>query len=266
MRRTGLLLTALVLSFATVLPGFAKSKDKVEHKSFSFDGKDRTYYYQIPTATDANKPLPAVVLLHAQGGWATDVIGMWHDFASHEGFVIIAPESLSNTMWNSTVDGPNYLHAVVAEVNKMHPIDPQRVFLFGEDSGGVYAMALGLFDSQFWGSTCVHRAILDPSNYSLFQHAQRKEPFQVWVGDQDPDHSLNLLTNEYHAFKNAGFPFDLKIIQNSSGGYGGNVADQVNEGCYHFFSKNPNTAASPAAPAAPATPPAAPSGLTATPQ
>lgn len=250
MRRTSTVLTVLLLSFATALPGFAKSKDKVEHKSFNFDGKDRTYYYQVPSATDATKPLPAVVLLHAQGGWAQDVIGMWHDFASHEGFIVIAPESLSNNMWNSSVDGPKYLHAVVAEVNKVHPIDPQRVFLFGETSGGVYGLAVGLFDADFWGATCVHQAILDPSNYSLFQHAPRKEPFQEWDGDQDPNISMNLLTNQYQAFKNAGFPFDLKIIQNSSGSYGGSIADEVNEGCYHFYSKHPNTVSAPVAPTA----------------
>lgn len=259
MRRSTLLLTALVLSCTTALPAFAKSKDKVDHHTFSFDGKDRVYYFQVPSSADAAKPLPAVVLLHAQGGWATDVIGMWHDFASRQGFIVIAPESQSNTMWNSTVDGPNYLHAVVAEVNKIHPIDPQRVYLFGETSGGVYALALGLFDANFWGATCVHQAILDPTNYTLFQHAPRKEPFQEWDGSEDPNISMRELTNQYDAFKKAGFPFDLKVIQNSVGSYGGNFADQVNEGCYHFFLKNPNTAAAPA-------PPAAPTGLSATPQ
>ena len=263
MRRTSTVLTAILLSFAAALPGFAKSKDKVDHKTFNFDGKERTYYYQVPSATDANKPLPAVVLLHAQGGWATDVIGMWHDFASHQGFIVIAPESLSNNMWNSTVDGPNYLHAVVAEVNKIHPIDPQRVFLFGEGSGGVYGLAVGLFDANSWGATCVHQAVLDKSNYTLFQHAPRKEPFQEWDGDQDPNIAMNVLTDQYEAFKKAGFPYDFKIIQNSSGQYSGNFADQVNEGCYKFFMKNPNpVAAAVGAPAAPA----APTGVTATPQ
>lgn len=246
MRFSRFALVAL-LSLATALPGFARTKDKVERKSFSFDGKDRTYYYQVPAGADPAKPLPAVVLLHNQGGWATDVASLWHDFASRQGFIMIAPENLSNTMWSSTVDGPNYLHAVVAEVSKVHPIDPQRVYLFGEAGGGVYALALGLFDANFWAATCVHQAVIDPSNYSLFQHAPRKEPFQEWDGDQDPNIAMNVLTNQYQSFKKAGFPYDFKIIQNSSGAYS-NVYDEVNEGCYNFFMKHPNTAAAPAAP------------------
>lgn len=265
MRRTSLLIV-LIATLAIALPAFAKGKDKVEHHSFTFDGKDRTYFYEIPSAADANKPLPAVVLLHAQGGWATDVSGLWQSYASHQGFIIIAPESLSNTMWNSSVDGPNYLHAVVAEVNKLHPIDPQRIYLFGETSGGVYAMALGLFDANFWAATCVHQALMDQSNYRLFEHAPRKEPFQVWDGDEDPNISINELTNQYGAFKKAGFSYDLKVIQNSSGAYTGSFADSVNEGCYKFFMKNPNTAAAAPAPPAPPSPPAPPTGVSATPQ
>ena len=62
---------------------------------------------------------------------------------------------------------------------------------------------------------------------------------------------------EHDAFTQAGFPFDLKIIPNSPGSYGGGVIDQVNQGCYNFFLKNPLPA--PGAPylASPAAAPAA---------
>lgn len=236
MNRCAAMAVTVGICCLTVLSASAKPKDKVERTSFTFGGQSRTYSYQIPADADPAKPLPAVVLLHAQGGWASDVMALWHEYAGRTGFIVIAPESLSNTMWNSQVDGPDFLHAVVAEVNKKHPVDPNRVFLFGEDTGGVYATALGLYDSQYWSGTCIHAAILDPTNYSLFQHAARKEPFEEWVGSQDADHSINMLTNERDAFTQAGFPFQLKVIPNSVGAYG-NVYDEVNEGCWKFYSQ-----------------------------
>lgn len=237
MNRCAALMVAWIACLVAVVPAGAKPKDKVERASFTFGNQQRTYSYQIPADADAAKPLAAVVLLHAQGGWASDVMGLWHEYAGRTGFIVIAPESLSNTMWSSQVDGPDFLHAVVAEVAKKHPIDPNHVFLFGEDTGGVYATALGLYDSQYWSATCVHGAILDPTNYSLFEHAARKEPFEEWVGAQDPDHSISMLTNERDAFTHAGFPFELKVIPNSAGAYG-NVYDQVNEGCWKFYSQS----------------------------
>jgi poly(3-hydroxybutyrate) depolymerase len=252
-----------VLASLITLPACAKAKDKVDHVNFTFNGKSRAYLVQIPTAPDATKPLPLVILLHSQGGWASDVMGLWHSFASHEGFIVVAPESMVNTMWDSRVDGPDYLHAILLDVAKKHPIDPTRTYLFGDDSGGIYGMEIGLFDSQDWAATCARASILDTSNYVLFQHAAYKEPFEVWVGDNDADHPLRVLALEHDAFTKAGFPFELKIIPNSPGSYG-NVYDEVNDGCYKFFTQHPLPApgaaylatAPSATPAATPTPPA----------
>lgn len=250
MRRCTPLLVALVVSLLLPVAASAKAKDKPERATFTFDGQQRTYTYQIPAAADPAKPLPAVVLLHAQGGWASDVMGAWKGLASQRGFIAIAPESLSNSQWDSQVDGPAYLHSVVEEVNKKHPIDRSRIYLWGLGSGGVYALAIGLYDANFWAATAVHAAIMDPSNYTLFAHSPRKEPFEDWVGDNDGNISPRMMSNQHDAFVKAGFPFEVHIIPNSSGTYG-NVMDEVNDGSWKFFTKYhldaaPQTAAAPA--------------------
>lgn len=237
MKRAVLLVTSAAMAMMVTVPALAKSKDKVENEKFTFNNQSRQYSVQIPSSADATKPLPVVVLLHDQGGWASDVMSRWKNYASHTGFIVVAPEALSNTMWNSQTDGPAYLHAVVDEVNKLHPVDRNRVYLWGQGGGGTYAMALGLYDSQYWAATSVDAGILDPTNYSLFQHAVRKEPFQLWVGDQDPNLSMNNCTNEEEAFKKAGFPFDLKVLINNSGVYTDNY-DAINEGSWKFFEKH----------------------------
>jgi poly(3-hydroxybutyrate) depolymerase len=235
MKRCISLLPAFLLLLFAALPA-AAAKDKPEHDTFTFDGQKRDYLYQIPAAADPSKPLPAVVLIHDQGGYDTDIMGSWKGLASNRGFIAIAPEALHNTLWNTQTDGPAYLHAVVDEVAKKHPIDRTRVYLFGVSGGGIYALAIGIYDANYWAATAVHAAILDPSNYSLFAHAPRKEPFEDWVGDQDADHDLRMMTNQHDAFVKAGFPFEVHIIPNSSGSYG-NVLDEVNDGSWKFFTK-----------------------------
>jgi poly(3-hydroxybutyrate) depolymerase len=257
MKHSALWFTAALLALGSALPACAKEKDKVQNIKFDFNGKQRTYLVQIPDSAAPTAPLPVVMLIHAQGDYDSGPMSMWKSFASREGFIVVSPEATSNTMWNSQVDGPDYLHAVLADVNKKHPIDPTKVFMFGDDTGGIYAMAVGIYDSQDWGAVCTEHAIVSTDDYQLFPHAQRKIAFQDWVGDSDDDHPLRVMSLEHDAFVKAGFPFDLKIIMNSSGTYG-NVYDQVNEGCYHFFMQHPLPApgasylAAPAAAAAPA--------------
>jgi poly(3-hydroxybutyrate) depolymerase len=261
MKRAASLIAVCALALLSALPALAKEKDKVQTVHFDFNGKQRTYSLLIPGSAAPNAPLPAVMLLHYQGGWASDVMRFWDSFASHQGFIAIAPESTNNTMWDSKVDGPDFLHAVILDVNKKHPIDPTKVFMFGDDSGGNYAYEVGLFDSQNWGASCAEHSLIPSGAYSLFKDAQRKIAFQDWIGDQDPNISLREMELQHDAFTQAGFPFDLRIIPDSPGSYP-NVYDHVNEACYNFFMKHPLpapgaaylAAAESAAPAA-ATPP-----------
>jgi|HubBroStandDraft_4_1064222.scaffolds.fasta_scaffold04732_4 poly(3-hydroxybutyrate) depolymerase len=257
MNRSARLFSVCLLALFSALPTFAKDKDKVQTIKFDFNGKQRTYLVLIPNSAAPTAPLPVVMLIHAQGDYDSGPMGAWKGFASQQGFIAVSPESTSNTMWDSRNDGPDYLHAVLVDVAKKHPIDPTKVFMFGDDSGGIYAMAVGLYDAQDWGAVCAEHAIVPTDDYKLFPHAPRKIAFQDWVGSEDQDHPLRVMALEHDAFTQAGFPFDLKIIPNSPGSYGGGVIDQVNQGCYNFFLKNPLPA--PGAPylASPAAAPAA---------
>jgi poly(3-hydroxybutyrate) depolymerase len=240
MKRFTVVLSAVLLVLICMTPAFARKKkdkgDKGARGTFTFQGHQRTYVYQVPDNISAKTPVPAIVLIHAQGAWASSIFKYWNSYASQLGIVIIAPEALSNTNWVSTTDGPDFLHAVVAEVNKVHAIDPRRVYLFGNETGGAYAMAVGLYDSTFWAATAVHQGILSPSNYFLFEHAEYKEPFALFMGTRDRSLSVNLALNERDAFKAHGFPFLLKVDSFATGAYENNY-DQVNEGAWKFFSK-----------------------------
>jgi poly(3-hydroxybutyrate) depolymerase len=263
MKRIARLLPICFLALLCALPTLAKDKDKVQTIHFDFNGKQREYLILVPGSASPTAPLPAVLVVHAEGGHDTDLMGAWKGKASREGFIVVAPESTNNTQWNSRVDGPDFLHAVMADAAKKHPIDPTKIYMFGDDSGGNYAILVGLFDSQDWGAVCVRHSLIPSADYGLFKDAQRKIAFQDWIGAEDPNVSLREMALQHDEFTKAGFLFDVKIIQNSSGSYGGATMDQMNDGCYNFFMKNPLPAPgaaylAAAEAAAPAAAPAAP--------
>lgn len=254
-----LLLTALFAA-TPALPAWAKSKDKdkekdtdkVERLTVQYKGKTRDCYYQIPSGAAPKSPLPTVVLLHQQGNYATEMTKYWHRFAGRQGFIIVAPESLTYAQWDGQDDGPLFFRACVAAVNKLHPVDPYRIYLFGHRGGGLYGMFIGLYDSNYYAAIAVHGAIMDPGNFnSAMKSAQRKIPIALWLGDRDPMDSVENAERERDAYKAGGFPFELHILSFTAGGYEG-VYDEVNEQAWKFFLDNPL----PGAP--PYTPPPAP--------
>lgn len=254
MKRATLVLIATLLVLASALPapakdkGKEKSKDKVERLTVQYKNAPRYCYYQIPAAADPKTPLPAVVLVHQQSNYATEMTKYWHDFASQQRFIIIAPESLTYAQWEGANDGPDFFHACVDATDKLHPIDRSRIYIFGRRGGGVYTMAIALYDSTYYAAAAVHGAVMDPSSYTMISQARRKIPFGLWMGDRDPMLSVDNAQNEEAAFKAEGFPFELHLMSFTAGGYEGS-ADEINEQAWKFFQKyqlpNASGAASP---------------------
>jgi len=257
-KRLSVLLLAALLAAASALPAWAKTKakekekDKIDRLSVQYKNKSRDCYYQIPSDVDPKTPIPAVVLVHNQNNYASQLTKYWHDFAGQQGFIIIAPESLTYAEWTGADDGPPFFHACVAAVNKLHPIDPYRLYLFGQRGGGLYAMFMGLYDANYYAAIAVHGAVMDAANFSVMKTAPRKIPIGLWMGDRDPMLTVDNAQNEESAFKAGGFPFELHVLSFTAGGYEG-VADEVNEQVWEFFQKNPLPGApAPAPRAAPA--------------
>ena len=238
MKRALSFLSLCLLASLCALPALAKDKDKVQVIHFDVNGKHREYLLLVPSSASPTTPLPTVLLLHWQGGHDSDIMGGWKGKASREGFIVIAPESTSNDMWDSRSDGVDFLHAVMVDAAKKHPIDPTKVFLYGDDSGGIFGYAEALIDSTSWGAACAMHAVVPTDFYNFFPRVQRKIAFQDWVGSEDASYPLRVMGLEHDAFTKAGFQFDLRIIQNNAGNYGGSVGDGIQDGCYNFFMKN----------------------------
>ncbi len=248
MKRIAVALCLVLLVLVCINPAFARRKKKKNHHSgsagagvvtahFKFQRRERMYLYEIPPNAPADKPLPAIVVIHRQGAYAQGVMRYWKNFGRENGIIIISPEAQENTIWKTTTDGAAFLHSVVFEVNKVHPIDPQRVYLFGNQGGGTFATIVGLYDSTFWAATATQDGVVLPNDYYLFKHAAYKEPFFFWYGRKDPRIAYSVVTNEAAAFKAAGFPFDLDIRPFDNGSYQADYSS-VNAAVWAFFQKH----------------------------
>jgi poly(3-hydroxybutyrate) depolymerase len=228
-------MTILQRSFALMLCSLlltapASAKDKMKSR-FRFEGKWRTYYFFAP---NKEGPLPLVVLLHGSGANG-EVMGKgWKDLASKEQFIIAAPDSYDSWAWQSDKDSPNFIRAMVEQVNASHPVDASRIYLFGHSGGAVYALMLAIVESEYFAATAVHAGSLAPEHYNLFAKARRRMPIAIWVGDRDPFFPLAAVKGTEKEFESNGFRVEMSILPNQTHSYD---SGDVSRRAWQFFQK-----------------------------
>jgi poly(3-hydroxybutyrate) depolymerase len=237
-KRYGLFVVWQAVVFALLMAAPARGRraaptDPVERLTFSYNGAQRTYFCLIPSAADAGA-LPVVVLLHGSDHDGSEMTNAWRGLATQEKFILAAPNSLHSDVWNSQVDSPAFLHAVVEQVAARHAVDPKRIYLFGHSGGANYALALALLDSGYFAAVGAHAGSLDDSNDKLFRYAQRKTPVALWVGDEDPLFPVTTVKATRDTFAAHGFPVQLTVIPNHRHFYEED-SKRVNAEAWEFF-------------------------------
>jgi pimeloyl-ACP methyl ester carboxylesterase len=188
----------------------AQAKQKVTRFTFKFNGKSRFYYAFTP---DRKGPLPLVVLLHGPEGNGNDIAHAWKGLAANNHFIIVAPDALDPWAWNTTSDPPAFFHAVVERVEAMHPVDKDRMYLYGYRDGGAFALALALLDSEYFAASVANADALGPQDYEgLFTLAKRKMPVGIWVGIRYKSSPEYFATATRKEFETHGFPVEFHVI------------------------------------------------------
>jgi poly(3-hydroxybutyrate) depolymerase len=202
---------ALFLFLLMLASAVAFAAAKPEKQTITFEGKERVYYTFAPEKLTA--PAPLLVLLHGSGRDGMSQIEQWQAMAEQEGLVLVAPNSLNSREWSMGVDGPEFLHAVVEAARAKYPIDSKRIYLFGHSAGAVFALYMGVMESQYFAAAAVHAGALGEDFYPYLDLAKRKLPLAIWVGTEDPYFSLTLVRNTQSELKKHGFDpqvFEMK--------------------------------------------------------
>lgn len=125
---------------------------------------ERTYALHVPA--DNEEPLPLIIALHGYGDTGSAFLrGTGLDAAAAEAFVA-APSGI-DTAWadapyaaTTVEEDTEFVNAVVAEVERDHAIDPERVYLVGFSNGGGLATEIAARDPHsFAGLATVAAAV-----------------------------------------------------------------------------------------------------------
>jgi len=225
------MLIRLILALMMATPALAAD---VARLSFPYRSAERTYYLDVPASATANPPL--VVLLHGSGGNGAFMISRWQDVAAREGIVLLAPDSLhTDKGWDLKDDGPDYIHDLIASVAAAHPVDHRRIYAFGQSGGAVYALTLGMLESEYFAAIGFHAGgWRKPAEYKATAYATRKIPIAMWVGDQDEYFPMASLHQTEHVLTEAGFPAELHILDGRRHSYM-DVPDGFHDEVWAFF-------------------------------
>jgi predicted esterase len=221
------------LNFTRQATVSAPAREMATRNTFEFAGSTRTFYTFVP---EAEGPLPLVLLLHGSGRNGQVMVDAWAVLAAKEHFIVAAPDAYDSSAWNIKTDAPDFLHAVVDQVEAKHAVDRNRIYLFGHSAGARYALLLAILASHSFAAVAVHAGALQPDNYRLFVYAGRRMPIAIWVGDQDLLFPVEQVTETKKEFESNGFPIELTIIPHHDHNYYV-ISDEVNGQAWEFLKK-----------------------------
>lgn len=163
-------------------PVFAQD---VQKQVTQIGGKARAYYLFVPDKLNKDQPVPLLLLLHGSGRNGFSLVEKWKDLAKKERIILVGPDAINPQTWSTPVDGPDFLHDLVTDLESKYPIDPRRVYLFGHSAGACYALYMALSESEYFAATAIHAGALNSGDGVFVERAKRKIPIYIAVGTVD---------------------------------------------------------------------------------
>jgi predicted esterase len=228
-------LTGYLFVLALVALGLAQTGAKPQKRTLSFGSEDRTYSLFTPSGLAT--PAPVLLLLHGSHNDGMSLINLWQELGQSEGIILVAPDSADPAVWDYSKDSPDFLHAVLTEVESKYSVDSRRVYLFGQSTGGAYALYLSIVESEYFAATAIHDGCLPEQSFELIDSAKRRIPISMWAGTDNLSCPFSQMTATRDAFNARGFTLELHKIFETDQKYDA-VADEVNGWAWQFLETN----------------------------
>ena len=219
------ILAALFLSCCLT----AVAQAGVQSKFVLCENQKLRYDLFVPQADGAR---PAVLLLHGSGDSPRPMVDAWHGLAKKEGIVLIAPELPLRKDFEAIA--PRVFHCEVEDARKVAAIDPARIYVFGNSMGGYLAYDALAFESDYFAGVAVHAMGIAPEYDGILDHARRKLPVAIFIGDSDPLVSLPSVRRTRELLERRGFAVHYVELKHHDHNYYG-LSSQVNAEAWRFL-------------------------------
>lgn len=230
-------IVGFVISLLLALPS-GLTAEKTVKESMTYGGKSRAYYLFVPDKAMTGQPAPVIVLLHGSGRIGLSLVERWESVAKKEGIILVGPDSLDRSGWQIPADGPEFIYELVEELRGKLQIDPQRMYLFGHSAGAIFAVQLGLHESEYFAATAVHAGALPPDQADQYiSLAKRRIPTAMWVGTNDAFFPVSVVRRTRDALNARGFAAELTEIKGHTHNYY-DRAGEINNSAWAFLQKH----------------------------
>jgi len=148
---------ALLLALAATAPTSAQAPTAAAPlvmNTLRVGDLNRSLGLYVPRSLRADHPAPLIIALHNRYSSAQALHALSHlgDVAEQNGAIVAYPE-MAGTSWNDGGHGPlrrseapsddaGFINAAINAIAQEYPVDRQRIFVLGYDSGGAMAYAL----------------------------------------------------------------------------------------------------------------------------
>lgn len=219
------------LSWVLVL---SSSAADVKSRSVHCEGAEQTYLYHSPDPSH-DGALPAVMLLDGAGDRAANMVDAWKSFAAKQKIILLAPKLPREAKYEEAA--PQVFRCVVEDARQLVPIDPRRVYLFGNSMGGYLAYDGAMFDSTYFAAVAVHAMRIADDYAWIVRRAQRRTPIAIYIGDRDQFLSVESVRRTRDLLQGAGFPVHYVELEHHDHNYYAR-SDEINADAWKFLKEN----------------------------
>jgi poly(3-hydroxybutyrate) depolymerase len=197
-------------------------------------GTRRAYYLSAPKDLAPGEKRPLVLAFHGSGGEGSKIVDNWAKLGQKERFFVTGLKSLDRWNWTMPADGPDLVHELTETLLAKLPIDSSRIYLFGHSAGAVFALRLGLLESQYFAAVAVHAGSFRSSaDFAAVRLARRKLPVLIISGDRDPIFPLASVKSTVAVMRAAGIPAESFILTGDHRYYA--LGDSINVRAWEFL-------------------------------
>jgi poly(3-hydroxybutyrate) depolymerase len=216
----------------------AASAASIEQRTVMSRDKKRTYAFYVSGAVKPDVRAPLIVVIHGSTGSGKQILERWTDIADKYGVLLAGPDATDNSRWASPQDGPLFLKDVVDDVSTRNTIDGRRIYLFGHSAGANFALQMAILESEFFAAAAIHAGAVSSDYFSIFDHATRKIPLAIYIGDKDQFYPIDVVRAVNGALEKRGFTVLYREMPGHDHNYKA-VAPRINEEIWSFYAAHP---------------------------